>query len=89
MWHINPLVILQEENGEGILFHPQTLHTLWLNETSVLLWKKISDGLTADEIGAYMTAQFDLPSDADAVNDVRQFIHALTDIEFIRPVTAT
>jgi len=47
---INPNIIFEEESGEAVLFDTQSLLTAWANETAILVWKDLSQGLSADQI---------------------------------------
>lgn len=47
---LKPDVFLGEEQGEGILFDPDTMNTLWLNETAVEIITRLQQNKTKIEI---------------------------------------
>ena len=70
-------VVLQEENGEGILFDPLTLLTAWLNDSAILVWKSLEEGKTPEEIALRLSDSFEGLSRENAIQDVTETLESL------------
>lgn len=74
---INKNLILKEEDGEAILFDKDTLLTIWLNETGIIIWKDIRKGLTEKQIFEHLKKIYIDVSEKDIKNDVKMFMNNL------------
>jgi hypothetical protein len=81
----NPRAILQEEQGEAILFDPENLATLWLNETGILIWKSICQGLSEIQILNALNALYENLDEKEVLNDIKTTMESLQTFGFIHP----
>ena len=70
---INPNIILEEENGEAVLFDTKSLLTAWANETAILIWRDLSDGMSPEQIETHFK---ELYPEADA-SSLRADLHSV------------
>jgi hypothetical protein len=70
------IVFTDFDGAEGILVDLNTKKYYQLNETAMLIWKSLEQGLTAEAIAAELTANYEIsPEDArqNVANIVREF----------------
>jgi len=53
-------LILQEDQGEAVLFDPDSLLTAWLNHSAVLIWKDLCAGYDEEQIVAHFSSLYDM-----------------------------
>lgn len=76
-------LLLEEENGEAILFDRESLLTAWLNETSILVWKDLKKGKNPGEIKLHFQALYDGLSPEEAEKDIQMILNAFHQYGFI------
>ena len=75
--------MLEEENGEAILFDRESLLTAWLNETAIHVWKDLREGKNPDEIRSHFQELYDGLSSEEAGQDIREILDAFYQYGFL------
>jgi hypothetical protein len=70
---INPDIIFEEEGGEAVLFDAKSLLTAWANETAIVVWKDLSQGLSPEKIESHLQEMY---PEVDTVS-LREDLHAI------------
>ena len=76
-------LLLEEENGEAILFDRESLLTAWLNETSILVWKDLKQGKSLNEIKFHFQSLYDGLSSEEAEKDIQMILDAFHQYGFV------
>jgi len=79
---IKPGMILQEEDGEAILFDPSSLLTAWLNESGIIIWKRLLAGDDQATIIKKFVSMYDVDRQ-EIVNDVQNIVNCFKTSGFI------
>ena len=80
---LNPLVLMKKEFDQtGSVYDPENNKALVLNETGVLIWEAIQDGLEEEDIVKRVFDEFEVDMDT-AVQDVSEFLNMLRDKGFL------
>jgi len=79
---VKPGIILQEEDGEAILFDKDSLLTAWLNESSILIWKSLMAGDDESSIIKNFVRIYDVDKD-EIRKDVQNILNYLKTSGFI------
>ena len=58
----NQIICTEFDGGEGILVDLNTRKYYQLNETALLIWKRLEKGATVDEIVADVVDGYDVPT---------------------------
>ncbi len=81
---IKPGMILQEEDGEAILFDSSSLLTAWLNESGIIIWKSLLAGDDQATIIKKFVSMYDVDRQ-EIVNDVQNIVNCFKTSGFIDP----
>lgn len=76
-------VFLGEEQGEGILFDPDTMNTFWLNETAVEIISRLQKEKTRKQILEELTDLYEDVSENELNQDFDQLLEALKKNNFL------
>ena len=76
-------VSLQEE---AILFHPENNHFYMLNHTASVIWARLAQPATSEEIAAEISVQFAGVSAGDARRDVEEALGQMVNQRLITQV---
>jgi len=80
---LNPLVLMKKEFDQtGSVYDPENNKALVLNETGVLIWEAIQDGLEEADIVKRVFDEFEVDMDT-AAQDVSEFLNMLRDKGFL------
>lgn len=80
---LNPLVLMKKEFDQtGSVYDPENNKALVLNETGVLIWEAIQDGLEEEDIVKRVFDEFEVDMDT-AAQDVSEFLNMLRDKGFL------
>jgi hypothetical protein len=87
MRDLNPIaqehVVFTDFDGvEGILVDLNSKKYYQLNETAMLIWKGIEQGLSADEMAAQLVLKYEVTSEA-ALQNVEQLLNGLASYKLI------
>ena len=76
-------LLLEEENGEAILFDRESLLTAWLNETAILVWKDLKAEKTLKEIQFHFQEIYLDLSAEEAAKDIQTILDTFHQYGFI------
>ncbi len=76
-------ILLEEENGEAILFDRESLLTAWLNETSILVWKDLKQGKNLNEMIFHFQTLYDGLSQEEAEKDIQWILDTFHQYGFV------
>jgi hypothetical protein len=71
---------------EAILFHPDLNQFCILNRTASVIWSRIAQPATSEEIAAEVSARFAAVTEADAQPDVEDTLRQMADLQLITRV---
>ena len=70
---LNPKIVFREEEGESLLFDPETGQVKILNETGTLIYDLLKQRLSRDKIIDSITSEFDNMNRQDLEQDLDEF----------------
>jgi len=76
------IVFTDFDGEEGILVDLNTKKYYQLNETAMLIWKGLEQGMAADQLAAQITEQYDV-TPAAALENVEKLLRELADYKLI------
>ena len=76
-------ILLEEENGEAILFDQESLLTAWLNETSILVWKDLREGKNLKQMISHFQELYENLSSEEAEKDIQTILNHFDQYGFI------
>lgn len=80
----NPLVVLREEEPDGaLLFHPDRNEVKVINSTGVIIWALCDGTRDLKAITDAVRESFDDVPEDEVADDVRSFIAAMMEKQFI------
>jgi Coenzyme PQQ synthesis protein D (PqqD) len=82
----NPAVEAASLQDETILLNPETNQFCILNHTASVIWSKVGQPATSEEIAAEVAARFADVSQGDALRDVEEALRQLTDRQLVTRV---
>ena len=71
---------------EAILFHPDLNQFCILNRTASVIWSRIAEPATREEILAEVSARFAAVSEVEAEPDVSEALQKMADLQLITRV---
>ena len=75
---LNPFAIMVEQfDGTGLIFDPNTNAAMSINKTGVYLWNRIKDGATEAEMTSELVTRFSGVTEEQAAADVNAFLQEL------------
>ena len=77
------VVFTEFDAGEGVLVDLNTKKYFQLNETAVVVWRGLEDGLTFEEIVGRITSAYEV-EDARAAESVRRALENFRDLGLAR-----
>ncbi len=79
------VVFTEFDEGEGVLVDLNTKKYFKLNETAVVVWRGLEDGLSAEEITARITSAYEVGEERAAAS-VRRTLESFRDLRLAREV---
>ena len=79
--------ILEEEEGEAILFDTESLVTLHLNESAILIYKCLSEGLEEKEMRDRLKTVYQNVCDEELFKDIRSCLEGFRQYGFLVELT--
>lgn len=76
-------LLLEEENGEAILFDRESLLTAWLNETAILVWKDLKEGKDLKQIILHFQELYEGLSSEEAEKDIQTILDTFHQYGFL------
>ena len=70
---LNSKIVFREEEGESLLFDPETGRVRILNETGTLIYELLAQKLSRDSIIDSITSEYDNMSRHDLEQDIDEF----------------
>lgn len=77
------VVFTEFDAGEGVLVDLNTKKYFQLNETAVVVWRGLEDGLTFEDIVGRITSAYEV-EDARAAESVRRTLDSFRDLGLVR-----
>src|ERR1044071_2883522 len=77
------VVFTEFDAGEGVLVDLNTKKYFQLNETAVLVWRGLEDGLTLEEIVARLTSEYEVENER-ATGSVRRVLENFRSFKLVR-----
>ena len=75
---LNPFATMVEQfDGTGLVFNPESNGAVALNKTGVYLWKRLKDGATEAELIAGLPEEYEGVTEERAAADVKRFLEEL------------
>ena len=75
---LNPFAVMVEQfDGSGLVFNPETSGAVSLNKTGVYLWSRLKEGATEAEMTAGLLEKYDGVTEEKATADVAAFLAEL------------
>jgi hypothetical protein len=71
---------------EAILFHPESNQFYILNHTASVIWSRLAQPATSEEITAEISVQFAGVTDVDALHDIEEALRHMLDQQLITRV---
>ena len=71
--------------GESLLFDPVTNRFCLLNATAAMVWERLEQPATVEELAAALCLHFDAPEPAQVKQDVHAALERLTDLALVAP----
>jgi hypothetical protein len=71
---------------EAILFQTETSQFCILNRTSSIIWFRVAQPATAEEIAAEVRARFEGVTESDALRDVEEVLQQMIDLQLVTRV---
>ncbi|MEO8635453.1 MAG: HPr-rel-A system PqqD family peptide chaperone [Gemmatimonadales bacterium] len=71
--------------GESLLFDPSTNRFCLLNGTAALVWDRLAQPATVEQLAAELCLRFDVPEPARVEQDVRAALERFTELALIAP----
>ena len=79
----NPKVELAPINDEVILFDPDATTFLMLNNTSALVWERLNEACTAEDLAAHLCGRFRDVEVPKALKDVERLLEEMLAKELV------
>jgi hypothetical protein len=79
----NPAIEASAMKTESLLFDPGTNKFCLLNETAALVWERLGEPMTAEQLADAVCDAFDGVERSLAESDVRDLLRQLQDLAFI------
>lgn len=70
---LNPKIVFREEEGESLLFDPETGRVKILNETGTLIYELLTQNLRREKIIDSITSEYDDMNRQDLEDDYDEF----------------
>ncbi len=80
---LNPKIVFREEEGESLLFDPETGQVKVLNETATLIYELIKQNLTREKIIESVTCEYDNMNRQELGKDIDEFISQMEQLGII------
>jgi hypothetical protein len=77
------VVFTEFDAGEGVLVDLNTKKYFQLNETAVVVWRGLEEGLSAEEIAARVTSRYEVDA-GRASESVRRVLENFRDLGLVR-----
>jgi hypothetical protein len=72
-YRLNPKIVFREEEGESLLFDPDTGRVKILNETGTLIYELLTQKLSREKIVDSITSEYDNMNRQDLEQDLDEF----------------
>ena len=72
-YRLNPKIVFREEEGESLLFDPETGQVRILNETGTLIYELLTQKLSREKIVDSITSEYDNMNRQDLEQDIDEF----------------
>ena len=75
---MNPFAVMMEQfDGSGLVFNPESNGAVALNKTGVYLWNRLKDGASEAEMISGLLEKYSGVTEEQAASDVKSFLEAL------------
>jgi hypothetical protein len=82
----NPAVETASLQDEMILLDPETNEFCILNQTAAVIWSRVAQPATSEEIAAEVSAQFAGVTEVDVLHDVEEALRQMEDRRLVARV---